>query len=168
MPSGCGLVMREELERCITALFRLKGREAMGEKEFVFSTSIDLRWFRPSDAQHLLDICISEGILKIEGGYLRPTFDMSQVDIPLAFRPSPDLIKTAAKSNATEKKDLFHRLISMAIDAGMERRSFVAECNRLQDRLGVEIEIAGMLVLKDNGVDVMPVINEATSLVVSR
>ncbi len=162
------MTMKEELERCVTMLFRRKGRNELSEKEFLFSASIDLHWFPPADAQSLLDICRSEGLLKLENDYLRPDFDMASVDVPVAFKPSRDILKRKPGKKPKEMEGLFPKLMSMAETGGMERRRFISTCNSLQDRLDVEIEVAGMLVLREEGHDVMPLVNEATELASSR
>ncbi len=158
-------MMSEDLERCVTVLFRRKGRDALSEKEFVFSASMDLHWFPPNEAQRLLDVCREKGLLRLESGYLRPSFDMASVDVPVAFKPGRELLR---RPHPKGDDGLFPRLMGMAVDAGMERRDFIAECNRVQDRLDVEIEVAGLLVLRERGVDVSPLAEEARQLAASR
>jgi len=159
------LMMSEDLERCVTFLFRRKGRDALSEKEFVFSASMDMHWFPPHDAQRLLDVCREKGLLRLESGYLRPGFDMSSVDVPVAFKPGKELLR---RPRPKDDDGLFPRLMDMAVETGMERRDFIAECNRLQDRLDVEIEVAGLLVLRDKGVDVLSLAEEACRLAAAR
>lgn len=149
-------------------LFRRKGRNELSEKEFLFSASIDLHWFPPADAQRLLDICRTEGLLRLENDYLRPDFDMASVDVPVAFKPSRDILKSKTPRKPKDVDGLFPRLMSLAEKGGMERRRFISTCNGLQDRLDVEIEVAGMLVLREEGHDVMPLVDEAAGLVSSR
>ena len=161
-------LMKEELERCVTMLFRRKGRNELSEKEFVFSASIDLHWFPPADAQKLLDICRSEGLLRLENDYLRPAFDMASVDVPVAFKPDKELLKARPRKRAEKPEGLFPRMMGMAEAGGMERRRFISKCNGLQDRLDVEIEVAGILVLREEGHDVSGLLEEAGSLAASR
>jgi hypothetical protein len=76
-----------DLQRSIVLLFRRKGKETLTEKEFVFSASMDLRWFSPKEAQRLLDLGISGGYLQRKNGSVVPTFDTSVSEVPLDYKP---------------------------------------------------------------------------------
>ncbi len=64
-----------ELQKSIAVLYKSKGREELTEKEFVFSASMDLRWFSPKEAQKLMEAGLTGGFLERRNGSLVPTFD---------------------------------------------------------------------------------------------
>ena len=45
-------------------------------------------------------------------------------------------------------------LMQRAVDAGMQRKDFMAQCNALSRKLGIFIEAAALYVLRDNGPDI--------------
>ena len=45
-------------------------------------------------------------------------------------------------------------LMSEATESGMERRDFISESNNLVKRLNIDILAAGLIVLRDRGIDI--------------
>lgn len=159
--------MSDDLRCAVAMLFRQSGRRSMSEKEFLFGASIDLRWLPYPQAQKMLDAAKAAGLVKMEGGALKPTFEVSSVEIPVGFRPDKDMLSKAAPPAPTEE-GLLPRLLNHAEDLGMSRRDFIAQCNRVQDRMDVDIEVASLLILAEKGADVAPYLDEAESLIRDR
>lgn len=102
-----------ELKKSIAVLFRRKGKEILTEQEFVFSASMDLRWFSPKDAQKLLDISLSGGYLSRKNGDVMPTFDTSEVEVPLDYRPTREILDRAIRA----RMDLFSEIVEKIVRA---------------------------------------------------
>ena len=145
-------------------LFKRKGKNVLTEREFVFSASIDFRWFTPKEAQRFLAIGLKNGLLSLEEGIVKPTFDFKAVTIPVNYRPDKD-----ALSEPPEAQPLFPRILStIAEGAGMDRREIVSKINKAQDRLGVEIEVAGLMVAREVGIDISDLIEETRKEMMER
>ena len=153
--------MADEFTVCAAAFFRTVGKDVTTADEFVMTSSLELKWMSPSDAKLLLKALIGKGILEKKGDYVRPSSDLGAVDLPLAYKPSPELIKSlhSATSPAPQPKkenapDLFHILMDVAKRNGIETKDFVPVCSKIQKRLGVDIAAAALIVLRDKGVDI--------------
>ena len=124
------------------------------------TTSLELKWMPPSKSKKLLKILENRNIVASRGGYIRlaPGTDVS--DLPIAFRPSPDLINFiesyAEKEPEPAQKDLFPVLMEAAEKAGIGKRDFIQSSNRIQKSLGVDIKAAGLIALRDAGGDIGP------------
>ncbi len=141
-----------DLQRSIAVLYRRKGKETLTEREFVFSASMDLRWFSPKDAQRLLDAGIAGGHLRKIEGNLLPTFDFGEVDVPIDYRPSADVLKEASKK---PQRDLFSEIIdTISRSKSVSKREVVSKVNKKQEMLGIDVEPAALLVACDYGIDV--------------
>jgi hypothetical protein len=156
-----------ELEKSVAVLFRRKGKELLTEREFVFSASMDLRWFSPKDAQKLLDAALTGGYLKKKDGSLLPTFDCDKVEVPLDYRPTKSIFEVKKPSRST---DLFSEIVESIVKTrSVPKREVVSKVNRKQEVLGIDVEPAALLVACDYG---MPVdgsyIERAASEVLSR
>lgn len=139
----------EELKKTIALLFKRKGSPILTEKEFIFSASMDLRWFPPKEAQKLLQVGVDAQLLILENGKVRPNFDISQIEIPLDFVPTEDMFKVEPK-----KEDLFLRILDkISKEAGKERKVLISRINEIQERMELEIEVAALLAGKEFGVD---------------
>lgn len=159
--------MAEELEVCAAAYFRSIGKDVTTTEEFVMGASLELKWMSPSDAKLLLALLVRKGIVSQRDGYVRPATDLSEVDVPLAYRPPKELTESLhakSQTDAPAKKaerpaapaDVFPALMERAVESGMERRDFIQNCNRIQKRLDIEIGVAALIVLRDAGADVSP------------
>ncbi|MGI6471982.1 MAG: DUF2240 family protein [Candidatus Methanomethylophilaceae archaeon] len=154
--------MVEDMTVCAAAFFRSKGRDVIAEKEFTMGVSLDLRWMTVKEAGALVNAMKSAGILELKDGYLRPKFDISEVDVPMAYRPSPDFVKRIAGTPADSKPvetpqsedNVFAEMMAIAEKSGMRRAGYIAACNLMQKKLDVDIEVAGMMVLRTIGADV--------------
>ena len=157
--------MTGELEMCAAAFFRTIGKDVATADEFVMGVSLGQKWMTPTDAKALLRAMTGKGVLTSRDGYIRPSFDISSVDVPLAYRPPKDILsvkvpvepKKAPAGDGAE--DMFPKLMDVAVGAGMQRREFIQECNRIQKRLDVDISVAALIVLRDGGVPVDPYVD---------
>jgi len=141
----------EDLRKAIALLFRRKGRDAMSEKEFVLSASMDLRWFPPREAQKLLQRGLETKLLEANAGVLRTTFDVASVDVPRDFTPTPDLLEVSTPV----AEDLFVRIVdAIASGTKSDRRNVIAAVNAIQERMDVELEVAALIAARKAGVDV--------------
>lgn len=154
----------EEPKTALAALFQLRGRDAITESEFVLDASLKMRWFTPKDAQRLLRLGVDHGLLREEAGSVRAAFDIGAVSVPVNYRPGPEVFAPPPKP-----VDLFARILAR-LDAatGEGAPPLVARINHVQERLGVDAEVAAALVATSRGVDVSDLLPELESQVLRR
>lgn len=133
------------LRRAVATPFRQRGVEQLKESEFVVALSLDQGWFSPDQAQRLADVATTEGLLEQRGDELAVAFDPLEVDIPEGFEPDESVL---------QRRSTFERILAAVVDAGVEKRTAVAEINRLQADLAVSVEAAAALYARRRGVDV--------------
>ena len=154
----------EDLKRAVALLLRRSGAGSMSEREFVFAASMDLRWFPPKDAQRMLEAALRAGLLTLEAGRLRPAFEPSAVDVPLDFVPT-----TASFPMPEPPEDMFAAIVGRIVSAtGLETKSVVAEVNQVQQRMGIDIEAAALLVGRARGVAIEDFLDAAASRNIAR
>jgi hypothetical protein len=120
-----------------------------------------------SQAKGMLAAMVTAGLFEKSGDMYRATFSNNDVDVPVAYKPSAELLnrvqagavkpeppKPAPKAPEAVPQDMMPVLMNVAVDNGIERREFMMKCNALQRKLGIFIEVAGLYVLRDKGVDV--------------
>ena len=159
--------MTDEYTVCAAAFFRNKGKNVITEKEFTMVVSMDFHWMPYIKAKQLLAVLISKDILVRNGEFVKPSFDISNVNVPVAYRPSEGLIDSlvetktepASPGPAPASVDLLPSLIEEAVKKGIQKRDFVAESNAVSKRLGIDILAAALVVLRDKGVDISPYID---------
>lgn len=162
--------MTDELAVCVAAFFRSIGKDVTTSEEFVMTSSLKMKWMSPSDAKTLLALMVSSNMVTSRDGFIRPNGDIGGIDVPIAYRPSAALLdrihsKVApapapaapAQTQAQRKDqapDMFHILMDLAKSSGIAVGPFVKECNTVQKNLNVDIAVAALLVLRDNGVGI--------------
>ncbi|MBR6870950.1 MAG: DUF2240 family protein [Candidatus Methanomethylophilaceae archaeon] len=181
--------MENEIQTCAAAFFRTSGKDVTTADEFVMSASLELKWMAPSKAKKLLALLENEGAVQCKNGYVRLSPELQGMDLPLAYKPSPDLMAMldkpiepkpatakppeakpiesspatkpaeTAPENKPEVKDTFHVLMDIAVDAGIPRKDFIQNSNKIQRSLGIDIGAAALIVLRDGGVDIRPYID---------
>ncbi|MCL2786235.1 MAG: DUF2240 family protein [Methanomassiliicoccaceae archaeon] len=160
----------DPLELTAAAFFRTKGKNVVTENEFFMGVSMDLRWMGPGDTKELISRLVSGGILEKDGEYLRPTFDVRTADVPIGFKPTADMLGIKQKSAppAPPADGLLSELMAEAESIGIKRKDFIVSVNAIQKRMNVDIEIAALLLLRDNGVDVTGRCGNAYDVVAKR
>ena len=157
--------MADEATVCAAAYFRSVGKDVTTSDEFVMTASLELKWMSPSDAKILLHMLLESGILTKRGDFIRTASDLSGLDVPLAYRPSAAFMdavrsgKAPAKVQEPKKEadpDMFHILMDVARQNGLETKNFVPACTKIQKRLGIDIAVAALIVLRDDKVDISP------------
>jgi hypothetical protein len=160
----------DDLRKGVALIFRRKAKDILTEREFVFSASMDLRWFSYSDAMRFLELAVASGLIRREGRAITPTFDYRKVELPANFKPSLELPKDASGPAAQPGKDtLFIRLVdATGKKTGEDRSSVISRVNRRREQLNADAEVLALLVAKESGIDIAPYLDEAEKLVKER
>jgi hypothetical protein len=138
-----------ELQKSIAVLYKSKGKTELTEREFVFSASMDMRWFSPKDAQRLMEAGLTGGFLEKKDGGLVPTFDWAGTEVPIDYRPSRAALDEGRKRSA----DLFTEIVEKIVKTkSVPKREVVSRVNKKQEMLGIDIEPAALLVASSYGV----------------
>ncbi|MBM4249763.1 MAG: DUF2240 family protein [Euryarchaeota archaeon] len=160
----------EELRNAVALIFRRKAKDLLTEKEFVFSASMDLRWFNYTDAMKLLEMALSRNLLRREGKAVLPTFDHRGLELPATFRPSPELLRGApGAGGGGAKETVFMRLVDAISKASKkDRSSVISRINKKRELLRVDAEVLALLVAREDGLDIAPFLDEAERTVRER
>ena len=147
-----------DLTYTVSMPFKRRGKDTLKDMEFILALSLDLKWFNPEQAKTILTDAQSSGLLKREGELLRPSFDISKIEIPPGWKPEPLIV---------ENKTIFDRIIDRIIQGtGIEKRKVIAMINKKQDEFAkqVSIEVSAILVAVGNGIVVDDLIDEEFSV----
>lgn len=141
------------LRRAVAAPFRQRGVEQLKEIEFVVSLSLDLQWFSTDQAQRLVDVAATEGLVDRTGDHLSAAFDPLEVTVPDGFEPDESIL---------QQRSTFERMLANIVDAGVEKQEAVAAINRLQAELAISVESAAALYARRQGIQVAGLARRAT------
>ena len=167
--------MEKELKTCLSALVRNIGKTVFTEKELLMTLSLDLHWMSHGEAKKLYAALMSYSLLQKNEDLLSPSFDVSTVDLPVGYFPSKELIQKCSNVNIEQKtstktpvEDIMPELINRATKAGIEKKNFIMQSNKISKKLGIATEVAGLFFLKENGIDVSDLLEATEQLILSR
>ena len=143
----------------VSAPFKLKGKRKMPVSEFIFTLSLDLKWFSPDQARVVLEKAVKRGLLKQTDDTLEPVFDIDSVSVPPDY--TPDFRKIVEVSP-------FDIIIDRIMaKTGKERREIVAEINRKYDEYGgmLEVSVIALIMAKELGIEISDVIGDICNYV---
>ena len=167
--------MTDEYTICAAAFFRNKGKNVITETEFLMVISMDLHWMPYGKAKELLAQMLSRNVLVKNGEYLKPSFEISDIEVPVAYRPSNSLISSLSQKTesapakpAPGDDDLLPSMIAEAVKMGMEKRDFISESNSVSKRLDIDMLAAALIILRDKGADISPYADRVYQAVISK
>ncbi len=130
------------LEVAVAVPFKRRGKQRLGEGEFVVALSLDREWFSPDQAKRLVDVAVGRGLLVEEDGDLVTRFDPADVTVPEEFVPDESLLR---------EQSTFETALDAIVAAGVEKQRAVAAINERQRTLAVTLEAAAVLYAKEHG-----------------
>ncbi len=152
------------MRKAVALLFRLEGGRPLSEKEFVQFASYRLNWFKPTEAQRLLRVAQDLRLVELRQDLLTPTFDPAAEDVPVDFRPPPEILERAPPA-----QDLFLVALNRIVErSGEDRRAAVAAINAIQERMDVHVEVAALIHARRLGIDVSDLIDRVKDAVAKR
>jgi len=86
-----------ELQYAVAQAFKVRGREDMTVREFIFVLSFDLKWFSPEEAKKILFMAKKRGLVEIDGDRVVLKFRVSSIQIPFGFKPSEKIWRDVGK-----------------------------------------------------------------------
>lgn len=131
----------------VAAPFKHMRKDRLQKSEFVFYIAIDRKWMNKDQVNHLLERAISEGLIEMDGGVLRPLFDVAEVSIPLGFKPTSEIL--VAESPYEEM------IGRIAAATGKPAQEIVAELNQIVSEYfddNLRVEAAVVILAKKYGV----------------
>jgi hypothetical protein len=146
----------------VAAPFKHMRKDRLQKSEFVFYIAIDRKWMNKEQVNQLLDRAKAEGLIEVDGGAIRPLFDLAEVSIPLGFKPTSDVL--AATESPYE--ELIGRIAAVTEKPHQE---VVAELHRIvaDDFDGnIRVEAAVVILAKKYGVafdDKLPVLERTVA-----
>ncbi|NJD54408.1 MAG: DUF2240 family protein [Candidatus Methanoperedens sp.] len=150
-----------DLTYTVSMPFKRKGKDTLKDMEFILALSLDLKWFNPEQAKTILSDAQNSGLLIREGELVRPSFDISKIELPSGWKPVIAENKTTPV--ITENKTIFDRIIDRIIQGtGIEKRKVIAMINKKQEEFAkqVSIEVSAILIAVENGIMVDDLIDE--------
>lgn len=83
------------LKTTLAAPFYHSHVQKLGKSELIYYYSFDRRWMDRDQVDLLLKRGIDQGIIRTDGEFFYPLFDLSTVQIPIGYKPSSAIFEVA-------------------------------------------------------------------------
>jgi len=111
------------LKTVVAAAFKHLRKDKLQKVEFIYYISIDRKWMNKDQAALLLERAREDDLITQRDGAWVPTFDPEDVEIPLGFRPTADVL---------ESRGALEELVAdIAKQTGTDQKSIYAEMNTI-------------------------------------
>jgi len=111
------------LRIALAAPFKHTRKNGMRKNELVYYYALDRKWMSTEQANLLLRRAEEEGLIRQDNGVFTPAFDLSEVTIPIGFKPTSAIF---------ERNDPSQELIlRIARAQNIQETEVVAEMNRI-------------------------------------
>jgi hypothetical protein len=144
----------DELKIVIAEPFKSRGKARLTPTEFTFALTLELKWLTPEESRQVIDEGLRAGLLKQEKDRIVPAFDYRSIVAPAGYRPGVDIFS---------KKTLPERILELLVGSGMSVADARELIKRKQEYLCdlVTPVVAGLIIAKERGLDVLPYMDEA-------
>jgi hypothetical protein len=157
----------DELKIAIAEPFKRRAKARLTPTEFTFALTLELKWLTPDESRMLIDEGLKAGLLKDEKGRIAPTFDYRSVVAPEGYKPGADIVGAIG---AVRKKTLLDRIVDLIAGSGMseaEAREMIRSRQQYLCDL-VTPEVAGLIIAKEKGQDVVPLISDVFAQLIKK
>lgn len=138
-----------ELKQVVAAVFKLKGKPNLSEKELVNTLSYDLRWFSPNEARQIIAACRSEKIISGASDAVSPSFDAFGMEVPPDFKPDKGLLAHRVRESN------YQRIVEkVSKDSKLSAEQINAEIASMRSAFFATDEVIALVVARAHGVDV--------------
>jgi len=133
------------IRTALAAPFKHTRKTGMRKNELVYYYALDRKWMSTEQANLLLRRAEEEGLIRQDNGVFTPVFDLSEVTIPIGFKPTSAIF---------ERNDPSQELIlRIARAQNLQETEVVAEMNRIiKDNFdGNLLPVAALIILAKKG-----------------
>lgn len=135
------------MKKALAFLFQREGSE-ISKEDFVYAQSVDLEWFSSDEARKLIDKALEAGLVDVDENIIKANFEYGQIDIPIGFEPSKNILEG-------KSKDIFSEILDEMVEkSSLSKQQIMSKVNEVQDKLEIEIITAMLLVARKNDISI--------------
>ena len=145
--------MASQAETIIVFVFRRSGKTELSFSDIYLTLSMELKWFSPESAKDFVNKAIEKKLLTKKESQIRPSFDISKIDVPLGFTPTGEIFE---EKGDVEKKEMstFDQIISkIADDKNIDRKIIFDEIKKIEKEKKLTKEVSALLYAKEFDID---------------
>ena len=146
----------DEEQIIIAFVFRRNGKNEISYSKFYLTLSIELKWFTPEKAKEFVEFSIKHNLLEKKEDVLSPTFNISNINIPLGFSPSKDIREKEIITKKEEyTEEIFEIILKKIIEkTGKNENEIRMEIKEITLEKNITSEIASLFLCKELSIEI--------------
>jgi len=150
------------LKKTIASAFKLKGKSEMEKSELTYTLSFDLKFFSHETSKKVVELAERRGVIRVEGGVVRPNFNLFEIEIDEDFKPDVQKLFN---------NGLFDKIVREICEkTGKEFPEVIKIINKKQMELGniLDVEVVALIVAAEKCIDIKDYLKEVEDEVLGK
>ena len=158
--------MSTEEQIILAFIYKRSGKDILPPQEIYLPISIELNWLSTKEAQHFLQHCINQHLLKETPTGLQTNFDITTIHIPTGFRPQQTYTETQTIKNQQTPTNIYHTILqTISQQKNTPTTEIEKEINKLADTKNVHPITTALIYAKQQNISLQYNISEIQSII---
>lgn len=158
--------MPTEEQIILAFIYKRSGKDILPPQEIYLPLSIELNWLSTKEAQHFLQYCINQHLLKKTPTGIQTTFDITTIHIPTGFRPQQSYTEPQSINKQQTPSNIYHTILqTIAQQKNTLLKEIEKEINTLADTKNVHPITTALLYAKQQNISLQYDISEIQNII---
>ena len=146
--------MTSQAEKILAFVFKRSGKTELSFSDIYLTLSMELHWFKPEEAKDFVNRSLEEKLITKKNEQIRPSFDMSKIDIPLDFSPKGKLFEEKEKSKDKNNSTLDQVINKIQEKTNKDRKIIFDKIKKIEKEKNISIFVSALLVGKEFEIEI--------------
>ncbi len=158
--------MSSQAETIIAFLFKRSGKTELSFSDIYLTLSMDLKWFSPDSAKDFVNKAINEKLLTKKDNQIRPSFNISKIDIPLGFSPSKKIFEEKGRIEKEDTSTLNQIISKIVKESDEDKKIIFDKIKKIEKEKNLTTTVSALIVGKEFNVDFDEIIKKVEKEIV--
>ncbi len=152
--------MTSQAEKILAFVFKRSGKTELTFSDIYLTLSMDLHWFKPDEAKEFVNRAIGEKLLTKKNSQIRPSFDISKIDIPLDFSPKGKLFEEKVRIENKKTSILDQIINKVEKETNEDKKLIYDKIKKIEKEKNLTALVSAVLVGKEFEIELVEFIPE--------
>ena len=146
--------MTSQAEKILAFVFKRSGKTELSFSDIYLTLSMELHWFKPEEAKDFVNRSLEEKLITKKNEQIRPSFDISKIDIPLDFSPKGKLFEEKEKIEGKNNSTLDQVINKIQEKTNKDRKIIFDKIKKKKKKKNISIFVSALLVGKEFEIEI--------------
>lgn len=141
--------MKDQAKKIIAFIFKRSGKTELSFSDMYLTLSMELNWFTPDDAKDFVNRAIDSKLLTKKNKQIRPSFDVSEINIPLGFSPDGGLFGKKEDFKKEDVSVLNEIINSIMEEKNLDKKEIYDRIKKIEKEKNLNTYVSALIVGKE-------------------